>query len=47
MKKRFDAEGIEMPFPHRTIYFGADSAGNAPPANVRMRGADSPDASPG
>ena len=26
VKKAFDAEGIEMPFPHRTIYFG-----NAPP----------------
>jgi small conductance mechanosensitive channel len=39
MKKRFDALGIEMPFPHRTIYFGADKDGNAPPARVRMTGA--------
>jgi small-conductance mechanosensitive channel len=39
MKKRFDALGIEMPFPHRTIYFGADKDGNAPPARVRMMGA--------
>jgi len=23
MKKRFDALGIEIPFPHRTVYFGA------------------------
>ena len=24
MKKRFDELGIEIPFPHRTVYFGAD-----------------------
>jgi len=34
MKKRFDELGIEIPFPHRTIYFGEDSAGNAPPARI-------------
>lgn len=27
MKCRFDALGIEIPFPHRKIYFGADKAG--------------------
>jgi moderate conductance mechanosensitive channel len=26
IKKRFDAEGIEIPFPHRSIYFGEASA---------------------
>lgn len=26
MKERFDALGIEIPFPHRTIYFGTDKA---------------------
>jgi small conductance mechanosensitive channel len=36
MKKRFEALGIEMPFPHRTIYFGADKDGSAPPARVRV-----------
>lgn len=36
MKARFDAEGIEIPFPHRTLYFGEDKAGNAPPAYVAM-----------
>lgn len=36
IKNRFDAEGIEIPFPHRTIYFGVDSHGNAPPAHIRV-----------
>ena len=36
MKKRFDERGIEIPFPHRTIYFGADQEGKALPARVRM-----------
>jgi small-conductance mechanosensitive channel len=25
IKERFDAEGIEIPFPHRTVYTGAAS----------------------
>jgi small conductance mechanosensitive channel len=37
LKKRFDAEGIEIPFPHRTIYFGIDSQGHAPPLHVQMQ----------
>ena len=36
IKKRFDEEGIEIPFPHRTLYFGEDSRGEAPPARIRM-----------
>lgn len=36
MKKRFDALGIEIPFPHATIYFGADKQGRAPAARVKM-----------
>jgi small conductance mechanosensitive channel len=36
MKKRFDALGIEIPFPHRTIYFGEDKAGDSPVARVAM-----------
>jgi hypothetical protein len=36
MKKRFDELGIEIPFPHSTIYFGEDRAGRAPPAHVRL-----------
>ncbi|MGB0670655.1 MAG: mechanosensitive ion channel domain-containing protein [Rhodospirillales bacterium] len=34
VKKRFDELGIEIPFPHTTLYFGVDQDGNAPPAQV-------------
>jgi small conductance mechanosensitive channel len=34
MKKRFDEENIEIPFPHRTLYFGVDKQGGAPSARV-------------
>ena len=37
MKKRFDALDIEIPFPHVTVYFGVDKAGNAPPARLDLR----------
>jgi small conductance mechanosensitive channel len=36
MKRRFDELGIEIPFPHQTIYFGEDRDGNAPAAPIRM-----------
>ena len=36
MKIRFDELGIEIPFPHQTVYFGEDKSGAAPPAYVRM-----------
>jgi small conductance mechanosensitive channel len=36
VKKHFDAAGIEIPFPHTTVYFGQDKDGTAPPANLRM-----------
>ena len=36
MKKRFDELGIEIPFPHQTVYFGEDKMGAAPPAHVRV-----------
>ncbi|MDE3067324.1 MAG: mechanosensitive ion channel family protein [Verrucomicrobiota bacterium] len=39
MKKRFDELGIEIPFPHRTIYFGKDKQGQSPPLNVETSGA--------
>ena len=38
IKNRFDAEGIEIPFPHRTIYFGVDGQGKAPAAHVLVDG---------
>jgi small conductance mechanosensitive channel len=36
MKHRFDALGIEIPFPHMTLYFGVDKQGNAPPAHLHV-----------
>ncbi|MFT5485536.1 MAG: small-conductance mechanosensitive channel [Paracoccaceae bacterium] len=37
MKRRFDELGIEIPFPHQTVYFGEDKSGDAPPANIELR----------
>ncbi|WP_404400639.1 mechanosensitive ion channel domain-containing protein [Pelagibacterium halotolerans] len=34
LKRIFDARGIEIPFPHQTVYFGVDKAGNAPPLHM-------------
>jgi small conductance mechanosensitive channel len=34
LKRKFDTLGIEMPYPHRTIYFGAGKDGRAPPARI-------------
>ena len=31
MKLKFDANGIEISYPHRTVYFGEDKDGRAPP----------------
>ncbi len=36
VKMYFDKAGIEIPFPHTTMYFGVDKDGTAPPANVHM-----------
>ncbi|MDF1764231.1 MAG: mechanosensitive ion channel family protein [Oleibacter sp.] len=36
MKIAFDERGIEIPFPHQTIYFGEDKQGRAPNANVNL-----------
>ncbi len=44
MKKKFDELGIEIPFPHRTIYFGIDKKGGAPPARVLLNEAAPPPA---
>ena len=34
IKSTFDERGIEIPFPHRTIYFGLDKSGEAPPIHI-------------
>lgn len=36
VKKRFDAAGIEMPYPTTTLYFGEDKKGHAPAAPIRL-----------
>ncbi len=42
VKQRFDEQGIEIPFPHQTIYFGQDKDGSAPPAFVHLAGMPQP-----
>ncbi len=51
IKRTFDARGIEIPYPHRTLYFGQDKDGKAPPAQVdlvsgRKDGGSEPDLAP-
>ncbi|PWV78798.1 mechanosensitive channel protein [Halomonas sp. A11-A] len=36
VKLHFDGKGIEIPFPHTTLYFGVGKEGEAPPANLRL-----------
>ncbi len=36
MKIRFDALGIEIPFPHVTLYMGQDKKGGSPPVHVTV-----------
>ncbi len=36
VKKKFDQLGIEIPFPHRTIYMGEPKKGAAPPIHVQV-----------
>jgi moderate conductance mechanosensitive channel len=35
IKEVFDERGIEMPFPHRTLYIGEDKQGDSPALNLR------------
>ncbi len=37
MKKKFDQNNIEIPFPHVTVYMGQGKDGSAPPANVMVQ----------
>lgn len=34
LKKAFDERGIEIPFPHVTVYMGEDKQGQAPPVRI-------------
>lgn len=34
VKRIFDERGIEIPFPHQTVYFGVDKDGKAPPLHT-------------
>jgi len=40
LKRAFDERGIEIPYPHLTVYAGADKAGHAQPFPVGLAGAD-------
>jgi small conductance mechanosensitive channel len=44
LKQRFDALDIEIPFPHRTLYFGVGKDGTAPPVNLQTTPALAPEA---
>ncbi|MFV0431561.1 MAG: mechanosensitive ion channel family protein [Alphaproteobacteria bacterium] len=37
VKNRFDEIGIEIPYPHMTVYFGVDKHGVAPAANIKFQ----------
>lgn len=39
MKMEFDKRGIEIPFPHQTLYFGEDKSGKAPSAKLKLASA--------
>ena len=40
LKMKFDELGIEIPFPHRTIYMGQDKDGQSPPLRVKKSAGD-------
>jgi small conductance mechanosensitive channel len=37
LKKAFDAAGIEIPYPHLTLYAGQDKDGSAPPLRLQQQ----------
>lgn len=37
LKMKFDEKGIEIPFPHLTLYLGQDKLGESAPLNISMR----------
>jgi small conductance mechanosensitive channel len=42
MKKAFDQRGIEIPFPHRTVYMGEPKEGRAPAVHVHLQETNGP-----
>ena len=45
LKRVLDDAGVEMPFPHVTVYMGEDKQGKAPPLHLRSEpGASEPPA---
>jgi small-conductance mechanosensitive channel len=42
LKKAFDESGIEIPFPHLTLYPGQLKGGSAPPLHILTDGKQSP-----
>ncbi len=46
LKAAFDARGIEIPFPHTTLYFGEDKEGRAPAAHLTVSRARGEEAGP-
>jgi len=40
VKIHFDNAGIEIPFPHTTVFFGQEKDGSAPAANLRLEASD-------
>ena len=40
LKKKFDEQDIEIPFPHTTLYIGQDKKGYAAPMRISMEGKD-------
>ena len=42
LKTAFDKHGIEIPFPHVTVYQGQGKEGTAPPLNIRSDGGNRP-----
>jgi small conductance mechanosensitive channel len=47
LKIRFDELGIEIPFPHQTVYFGSDKDGTAPAARLEIHSTPPPPAPSG
>ena len=37
VKRAFDERGIEIPFPHRTVYMGEPKQGPSAPLNIQMK----------